>query len=66
MKFTKLIITQINIMVWISMVCTSNFTSNNDSVSKSNFENKNIDKIQSTVGIEESLTKKEKCPSMNW
>ena len=70
MKYSLLIITQINVITWISMVCTSTVvTSNNtdQSVLKSLIDDNNgPNKIQASINIEETSTQAEECPLINW
>ena len=70
MKYSLLIITQINVITWISMVYTSTvITSNNtdQSVLKSLIDD-NIggNKIQASMNIEDTSTQTEECPYINW
>ena len=70
MKYSLLIITQINVITWISMVYTSTVvTSNNtdQSVLKSLIDDNNSpNKIQASINIEETSTQAEECPLINW
>ena len=70
MKYSLLIITQINVITWISMVYTSTVvTSNNtdQSVSKSLIDDNNgANKIQASINIEDTTTQTEECPLINW
>ena len=70
MKYSLLIITQINVITWISMVYTSTVvTSNNtdQSVLKSLIDdNDGANKIQASINIEETSTQAEECPLINW
>ena len=71
MKYSLLIITQINVIItWISMVYTSTVvTSNNtdQSVSKSLIsDNNGTNKIQASINIEDTSTQAEECPLINW
>ena len=70
MKYSLLIITQINVITWISMVYTSTVvTSNNtdQSVSKSLIsDNNGTNKIQASINIEDTSTQAEECPLINW
>ena len=70
MKYSLLIIKQINFITWISMVYTSTVvTSNNtdQSVLKSLIDDKNgANKIQASINIEDTTTQTEECPLINW
>lgn len=70
MKYSLLIIKQINVITWISMVYTSTVvTSNNtdQSVLKSLIDDKNgANKIQASINIEDTTTQTEECPLINW
>ena len=68
MKYSLLIITQINVITWISMVYTSTVvTSNNQSVLKSLIDdNIGANKIQVSINIEDTSTQAEECPLINW
>ena len=70
MKYSLLIIKQINVITWISMVYTSTVvTSNNtdQSVLKSLIDYKNgANKIQASINIEDTKTQTEECPLINW
>ena len=70
MKYSLLIITQINVITWISMVYTSTvITSNNtdQSVLKSLIDDNNGgNKIQASMNIEDTSTQTEECPYINW
>ena len=70
MKYSLLIIKQINVITWISMVYTSTVvTSNNtdQSVLKSLIDYKNgANKIQASINIEDTTTQTEECPLINW
>ena len=70
MKYSPLIITQINVITWISMVYTSTVvTSNNtdQSVLKSLIDDNNgANKIQVSINIEDTSTQAEDCPLINW
>ena len=70
MKYSLLIITQINVITWISMVYTSTVvTSNNtdQSVLKSLIDDNNgANKIQASINIEDTSTQAEDCPLINW
>ena len=70
MKYSLLIITQINVITWISMVYTSTVvTSNNtdQSVLKSLIDDNNgANKIQVSINIEDTSTQAEDCPLINW
>ena len=70
MKYSLLIITQINVITWISMVYTSTVvTSNNtdQSVLKSLIDDNNgANKIQASINIEDTTTQTEECPLINW
>ena len=70
MKYSLLIITQINVITWISMVYTSTVvTSNNtdQSVLKSLIDDNNSpNKIQASINIEDTSTQAEDCPLINW
>ena len=70
MKYSPLIITQINVITWISMVYTSTVvTSNNtdQSVLKSLIDDNNgANKIQVSINIEDTSTQTEDCPLINW
>ena len=70
MKYSLLIITQINVITWISMVYTSTVvTSNNTDQSALNslIDDKNgANKIQASINIEDTTTQTEECPLINW
>ena len=70
MKYSLLIITQINVITWISMVYTSTVvTSNNtdQSVLKSLIDDNNgPNKIQVSINIEDTSILAEECPLINW
>ena len=70
MKYSLLIITQLSVITWISMVYTSTIvTSNNtdQSVLKSLIDDKNgANKIQASINIEDTTTQTEECPLINW
>ena len=70
MKYSLLIITQINVFTWISIVYTSTVvTSNNtdQSVLKSLIDDNNgANKIQDPINIEDTSTQAEDCPLINW
>ena len=71
MKYSLLIIKQINVITWISTVYTSTIvTSSNNtdqSVLKSLIDDKNgANKIQASINIEDTTTQTEECPLINW
>ena len=70
MKYSLLIIKQINFITWISMVYTSTVvTSNNTDQSALNslIDDKNgANKIQASIIIEDTTTQTEECPLINW
>ena len=70
MKYSLLIIKQINVITWISMVYTSTVvTSNNTDQSALNslIDDKNgANKIQASINIEDTTTQTEECPLINW
>ena len=70
MKYSLLIIKQINVITWISMVYTSTVvTSNNTDQSALNslIDDKNgANKIQASIIIEDTTTQTEECPLINW
>ena len=70
MKYSLLIIIQISVITWISMVYTSTIVPSNNtdrSVSKSLIDDNNgANKIQASINIEDTTTQTEECPLINW
>ena len=70
MKYSLLIITQINVITWISMVYTSTVVISNNtdqSVLKSLIDDNNgANKIKGSINIEDTSTQAEECPLINW
>ena len=71
MKYSLLIITQINVITWISMVYTSTVVTSNNTDQQSVLkylidDNNSANKIQASINIEETSTQAEDCPLINW
>ena len=71
MKYSLVIITQINVITWISMVYTSTVVTSNNTDQQSVLkylidDNNGANKIQASINIEETSTQAEECPLINW
>ena len=66
MKYSLLIITQINIITWVSMVYTSTVVKSNNTDQSLIDDNNGANKIQASINIEDTTTQTEECPLINW
>ena len=66
MKYSLLIIKQINVITWISMVYTSTVVKSNNTDQSLIDDNNGANKIQASINIEDTTTQTEECPLINW
>ena len=66
MKYSLLIITQINVITWISVVYTSTVVTSNNKNQTMIDDSNGVNKIQPSINVVDTSTLTEECPSINW